>query len=424
MGSPDDTPYGMRPVRHFQGVDYNAASIEYAIEDGYATSMFAGDLVAKGTSTTGFIVKLAATPVAATPVLGVFLGCRYRDAHGNQVEGQGYIGNSSNTQAYAMVSGDPYQLYRIRADATGSTVNDVGLNAAITVEAGTPALGHSKNALDVSSIDGDRRLGLVIVSIDADPVHQSVGSDYIDYIVKFTTDVHDATIGNANVSGDGSSSTYSHVQVANGTSPIAVHSSYDSLTFNDSVDTLRVGDTSTECVDIIGRDLGGSTSFSKVKVISDAYTWDVKVNTNTAIGVIQTLHSPICVIETAFSTSYLWIQARGSQSAGLRIGNSETGIDLTAEAAGNTQGDRLMYAMINIVTTTDAVPGSAAVTLTPAAEGGYVEVYNESANNLNVFPASGDNVNALATDAAYVMATGVRVVFRAVDGAQWYTLVG
>jgi hypothetical protein len=49
-------------------------------------------------------------------------------------------------------------------------------------------------------------------------------------------------------------------------------------------------------------------------------------------------------------------------------------------------------------------------------------VMNTSGTALNVYPATGGAINAIATNGAYSLAAGARLEFVSVTTTQWYTL--
>jgi hypothetical protein len=92
-------------------------------------------------------------------------------------------------------------------------------------------------------------------------------------------------------------------------------------------------------------------------------------------------------------------------------------------AAGTTQatGTQLGNA-INLITT---VPASTGVVLPAAIIGLRIVVRNAGANALNVYPATGAQINALGVNAAYSLATNTSIEFFCTTGGgsgQWYTL--
>ena len=51
-----------------------------------------------------------------------------------------------------------------------------------------------------------------------------------------------------------------------------------------------------------------------------------------------------------------------------------------------------------------------------------ITVINTSGNSLNVYPATGAQINLLATNVSYSLAAGARLDFLSVSSTQWYTL--
>ena len=75
----------------------------------------------------------------------------------------------------------------------------------------------------------------------------------------------------------------------------------------------------------------------------------------------------------------------------------------------------------NIVRVTTVAVANDSITLPPAKAGLELWVKNAGANSLNVFPNTGDAINALAANAAYALATVKSAMFFcAVDGT-WDT---
>lgn len=108
-----------------------------------------------------------------------------------------------------------------------------------------------------------------------------------------------------------------------------------------------------------------------------------------------------------------------------RIGNTgafdsqlttETGIT----AAGTVQGDATaLTKKVNEVTTTAAATG---VRLPTAVAGYVVYVFNRGANTLNIYPASGAQINALGANVADTAATLTHKQYVAVSSTQWYSV--
>jgi hypothetical protein len=78
-------------------------------------------------------------------------------------------------------------------------------------------------------------------------------------------------------------------------------------------------------------------------------------------------------------------------------------------ATGTTQTDALgLSAVFNIVGTTASSTGVRLMTSEPACQ---VVVKNLGANTLNVYPATGQTINALSANAAYTISAGASATF-------------
>ena len=96
--------------------------------------------------------------------------------------------------------------------------------------------------------------------------------------------------------------------------------------------------------------------------------------------------------------------------------------NLTAKAGGGQSGATLLPSMINRVVT---VATAADSTLLPlAAPGIELTVINAHASNsMNVFPTSGDAINALSANAAFAVAAGKTVTFFTTVAGKWHTML-
>lgn len=92
---------------------------------------------------------------------------------------------------------------------------------------------------------------------------------------------------------------------------------------------------------------------------------------------------------------------------------------LTAHAGGGQASALQLVAGINRVTVVATAGDS--VKLPLATAGGTCTVINaDSTESLNVFPATGDTINALGANAAFALAAGKTVIFSAAGALFWY----
>jgi len=113
------------------------------------TSMFTGDPIAIYSA--GTIVPTGANPTIKSA--GVFQGCSYVDANGNQIFSKVWTGGATATDINLHVCTDPAQTYFIQADASVTAAAGFGtgvFNGVWTAGAGSTRTGNSGYALDAS----------------------------------------------------------------------------------------------------------------------------------------------------------------------------------------------------------------------------------------------------------------------------------
>jgi|SRR5579871_3678427 len=113
---------------------------------------------------------------------------------------------------------------------------------------------------------------------------------------------------------------------------------------------------------------------------------------------------------------------------GTGMGNAsgfatETSVDsITAHAGGGQGSAVLLTAMMNRVTTVGSANDS--VLLPVSKPGMNITVTNAAAvNSMNVFPQSGDAINALSANAAFAVAAGKTATFYCYTAGQWHTIL-
>ena len=98
-------PYGLKPVRRADGMPYAGATNTYLIDPaGEATNLFNGQVVIIGADgfialATGTGADLTSNSVSGTSgvgAIGVFVGCEYTNAEGQQLFAQHYPSGTAN----------------------------------------------------------------------------------------------------------------------------------------------------------------------------------------------------------------------------------------------------------------------------------------------------------------------------------------
>ena len=96
--------------------------------------------------------------------------------------------------------------------------------------------------------------------------------------------------------------------------------------------------------------------------------------------------------------------------------------NLTAHAGGGQGSATALTSMFNRVTTVATAADS--VILPASAAGMCITVTNAAAaNSMNVFPATGDAINALGANAAFALAAGKTAEFVCYTAGQWHSIL-
>jgi hypothetical protein len=192
-------PYGLKPVKRADGMPYSGATSTYLIDPaGEATNLFNGQVVTIGAD--GYIALATGSGADITTnnlggsglgAIGVFMGCEYQNAEGQQIFSQYYpTGTANGGPIKAYVVDDPNVLFQAQLDGTGAqtVVGAITKFAAVqSTSTGNTTTGNSTSALDAT----------VQTTVGAFKIvgHVSDPSDaYPDVLVKFTTDAHMMTM--------------------------------------------------------------------------------------------------------------------------------------------------------------------------------------------------------------------------------------
>jgi len=163
-GFATNTPYGLKPYRYQGNSLWDEGFTTYRIPTAYNQSLFIGDPVGLAS---GYIVRAT----IGVPIIGVFRGCDYVDANGEEKFSEYWAANtplfSAGTYAKCKVVDDPSVLFDIQIGTSGGPsaapsfiVTNIGNNAQFDSVAGTynalpsgivpapnPITGNPKNGL-------------------------------------------------------------------------------------------------------------------------------------------------------------------------------------------------------------------------------------------------------------------------------------
>jgi hypothetical protein len=108
----------------------------------------------------------------------------------------------------------------------------------------------------------------------------------------------------------------------------------------------------------------------------------------------------------------------GQTFAGLSYGSLTTQDNLIGAAAGTQAAGTPITRLTNRFIT---VAAGSSGTLLPSVQGYIVTVINDEQNNLNVFLASGEFINAQGLNTAFAVVPGTPIIFYCVTPGSWHT---
>lgn len=114
-------------------------------------------------------------------------------------------------------------------------------------------------------------------------------------------------------------------------------------------------------------------------------------------------------------------QKIADQIAGVMFLYCSTVDNLTALAGGGQAGATAITAQITRFATV-ATAGDSSI-LPASAAGLEITVINAGAASMNVFPATGDKINALSANSAFAIASGKTATFFCATAGQWHSIL-
>jgi hypothetical protein len=191
--SSTNSPYGLRPINRNDGMAYAGATSQFLIDPaGTSTNLFYGQVVLINAD--GYIALSTATGADLTTnnlggssigAWGVFVGCSYINAQGQQIYGQYYpSGTTGVVTAYVIT--DPSVTFQAQLDGAGLQ-SMVGANtffaAVQSTSTGSTRTGNSTSALEstvVTTAAAFKIIGLAAPTTDT----------YGEVLVKFNPGAH------------------------------------------------------------------------------------------------------------------------------------------------------------------------------------------------------------------------------------------
>ena len=192
------SPYGLRAVNEIGGLPYAGSTRTFLIDPaGYNTNIFNGTVVYVNSS--GYLNIVTGTGADGTTnsfpgsgtltgAVGVFVGCSYVNAQGQQIWSQYYPANTTGVVT-AMVIDDPNVVFAVQANGSmAQTVlgNNVYFANAQSTSTGSTTTGNSNVAVSSSSVT--TTAAFRVVGFASGP-----GDAYTDLLVKFNPGYHSYT---------------------------------------------------------------------------------------------------------------------------------------------------------------------------------------------------------------------------------------
>jgi hypothetical protein len=197
------SPYGLRAVNEIGGLPYAGSTRTFLIDPaGYNTNIFNGSIVYVNSS--GYLNIVTGTGADGTTnsfpgsgtltgAVGVFVGCSYVNAQGQQIWSQYYPANTTGV-VQALVIDDPNVVFQGQADgsvAQSALGSNTFLAAAQSTSTGSTTTGNSTSALESTVVTTTAAFRIVgFANIQG---FSQVGDAYTDILVKFNPGYHSYT---------------------------------------------------------------------------------------------------------------------------------------------------------------------------------------------------------------------------------------
>jgi hypothetical protein len=192
------SPYGLRAVNEIGGLPYAGSTRSLLIDPaGYGTNIYNGTVVYVNSS--GYINIVTGTGADGTTnsfpgsgtltgAVGVFVGCSYINAQGQQIYAQYYPASTTGVVT-AYVVDDPNVVFQVQSNGSMAQTtlgNNVYFANAQSTSTGSTTYGNSNVAVSTSSVT--TTAAFRIIGFASGP-----GDAYTDLLVKFNPGYHSYT---------------------------------------------------------------------------------------------------------------------------------------------------------------------------------------------------------------------------------------
>nr|SMH63352.1 Hypothetical protein FSTVLC9_317 [Faustovirus] len=183
--------------------------------------------------------------------------------------------------------------------------------------------------------------------------------------------------------------------------------------------TLRIDDIDATalCYDNVNLESAGYRLVGRTT--ADIFTNKIIIDPSNTIASNNILvGSSVITIEDSAPTAGQVLTATSATSAAFASAwEADTGI--TAFATGGQASATLLTFPVNIVATVATAGDSVKLPVAADWEDRLIVVKNTAANSMDLFPNTGDNINALGDDTALAVAAGVSVQLVSVGSGTW-----
>ena len=188
------TPYGLRAVNELGGLPYAGSTRQFLIDPaGYATNIFNGSVVAINAA--GYLEIVTNLGSAADPfpagVIGVFVGCSYVNAQGQQIFAQYYPAGTTGVVSASVIDDDRTVFQMQSAGSLAQTALGMNVNFAAvqSTSTGSTQNGNSTTAASATPV-ATTGVAFRIVGFVQSQGFSTVGDAKTDILVKFNPVAH------------------------------------------------------------------------------------------------------------------------------------------------------------------------------------------------------------------------------------------
>jgi hypothetical protein len=183
--------------------------------------------------------------------------------------------------------------------------------------------------------------------------------------------------------------------------------------------TLRIDDieATTRCFDNVDLE---NTGYRLVgRTTADIFTNKTITDSSNTVAANNVLvGEDIITIGGSAPTAGQVLTATSTSAVAFSSPFAVTG-SITAFASGGQGSATQLSNVVNIVTTVATIADSVKLPLASAWAGRVIVVKNTASNSMNLFPGTGDSINALAANAALAVAGGTSVMLVPVSATNW-----